>query len=64
VNFREWYGLAPKVTFRCPICTVETKGSKGKPVKCKTHAQQGRPHHLKHRALYRLIASAIDEARS
>lgn len=64
MTFRETYGLAPKVTYRCPVCGVESKGRLGVAVKCATHAQQGRPHHLRHRPLYKLVASAVDEARS
>jgi hypothetical protein len=64
VNFRESWGLSPKTTYRCPLCGVESKGRLGAAVKCKTHAQQGRPHNLRHRPLYKLVASAIDEARS
>lgn len=64
MSFRDYYGLPAKATFRCPVCSVETKGRKGKPMQCATHAQNGRPHHLRHRPLYKLVASAVDEARS
>lgn len=62
MNFRESYGLAPKPTWRCPVCGVETKPRK----KCGYHAQQARPRDERTGRYYGLLGvlrEAVDEAR-
>lgn len=57
MNFREWYGLAPKATFRCEQCGVERKRSQT----CKCH---GTIRRNKRWWMTRFLAECVDEARA
>lgn len=60
MNFRESYGLKPKVTFRCPECGIETKPGK----RCGYHANNRNARIAKARYIGQMLREGIDGARA
>lgn len=60
MNFREFYGLPPKKTYKCPECGLETKPGK----KCRYHSNSRPGRSARAQLLRSVLREAIDEARA